>query len=494
MRRPQPRRYAARRGAVAVLAVAVLGCSTLVAACTTGPAPSEAKASADLPRDTIVNLFQWNWASVAAECPRLAKVGYAGVQLSPAQEHAQVANNPWWVDYQPVSYQISSRRGDRAMFAAMVTACHAVGVKIYADAVINHMAGGDSGVGWAGSAWSHYDYPGIYQSQDFHHCGLTEGDDVRDYQNRAQVQTCELVNLADLATGSDYVRGRIAAYLDDLIALGVDGFRVDAVKHVSAEDVGAIMGRLSKPVERYYEVIDKGGEPISMNEYTGSGKVLVFSYGDEIGSALQWGRIASLRNLAGGVNGTVARVFLDNHDTQRHGGAQVLTFKQPRLYALANVFMLAWPYGEPTVMSSYEFTNPDAGPPETDPRGTTKATTCGSDGWVCEHRWQSIEGMVGFHNVVKGTGVDLWWDDGANAVAFARGDRGFVVVNNSTTPLTGRSFQTRMPPGSYCDVVHGALVDGRCTGPTLTVTADGWFTADVGTLDAVAIHTGATAR
>lgn len=80
-------------------------------------------------------------------------------------------------------------------------------MKIYADAVINHMAGGDSGVGWAGSAWTHYDYPGIYQTQDFHHCGIAPNDDIADYQNRAQVQTCELVNLADLDTGSDYVRG-----------------------------------------------------------------------------------------------------------------------------------------------------------------------------------------------------------------------------------------------------------------------------------------------
>ena len=224
--------------------------------------------------------------------------------------------------------------------------------------------------------------------------------------------------------------------------------------------------------------------------------MLVFSYGDEVGSAVQWGKIAALRNLGGGVDGTVARVFLDNHDTQRHGGAQVITFKQPRLYALANVFMLAWPYGEPTVMSSFEFTNPDAGPPSTDQSGTTKDTVCGQDGWVCEHRWQSTEGMVGFHNVVKGSGVELWWDDtsvggSGNAVAFARGDRGYVVVNNATAPLSGRSFQSRMPPGTYCDVVHGALVDGRCSGPSVTVAAHGWFTADVGNLDALAIHVGA---
>ena len=307
MRFPRTRRrYAARLGALTAAAFAlVTGCT--VGSGTGGAAPST---RAELPRDTIVNLFQWNWRSVGAECPRLAKVGYSGVQVSPAQEHVQVVNNPWWVDYQPVSYLIASRRGDRAAYQGMVAACHAVGVKIYADAVINHMAGGDAGTGWAGSAWTHYDYPGIYQTQDFHHCGIAANDDISDYQNRAQVQTCELVNLADLDTGSDYVRGRIAAYLNDLISLGVDGFRVDAVKHLSADDMAAIVGRLSTPVERYYEVIDKGGEPISMTEYTGSGKVLVFSYGDEVGSALQWGKISALRNLAGGVDGTVARVLV----------------------------------------------------------------------------------------------------------------------------------------------------------------------------------------
>ena len=205
MRSPRPAaRYAARLGALAAAAL------VLVAGCTTGLGGGGggglAATRSELERDTVVNLFQWNWRSVAAECPRLAKVGYAGVQISPAQEHAQVVGNPWWVDYQPVSYQIASRRGDRAAFQAMVSACHAVGVKIYADAVINHMAGSDSGVGWAGSTWSgHYTYPGIYQPQDFHHCGIAPNDDIGDYQNRAQVQTCELVNLADLDTGSDYV-------------------------------------------------------------------------------------------------------------------------------------------------------------------------------------------------------------------------------------------------------------------------------------------------
>lgn len=66
-----------------------------------------------------------------------------------------------------------------------------------ADTIWNHMAGVDSGTGTAGSSFTHYDYPGIYQTQDFHHCGLESGDDIVNYSNREEVQTCELVNLAE---------------------------------------------------------------------------------------------------------------------------------------------------------------------------------------------------------------------------------------------------------------------------------------------------------
>jgi hypothetical protein len=48
-------------------------------------------------------------------------------------------------------------------------------------------------------------------------------------------------------------------------------------------------------------------------------------------------------------------VFIDNHDNQRgHGaGGDVLTFRDSKLYKMANAFMLAWPYGVTRVMSSY---------------------------------------------------------------------------------------------------------------------------------------------
>ena len=64
---------------------------------------------------------------------------------------------------------------------------------------------------------------------------------------------------------------------------------------------------------------------------------------------------------------------------------------------------IAWGYGQPRVMSSYEFQTSEQGPPTTDGvtiksvfPGTHSSTvnrTC-TEGWVCEHRWQAISGKL----------------------------------------------------------------------------------------------------
>lgn len=45
-------------------------------------------------------------------------------------------------------------------------------------------------------AFTHYNYPGTYQGSDFHYCG-TPGNDITDWNDRSQVQNCELANLAE---------------------------------------------------------------------------------------------------------------------------------------------------------------------------------------------------------------------------------------------------------------------------------------------------------
>jgi alpha-amylase len=100
--------------------------------------------------------------------------------------------------------------------------------------------------------------------------------------------------------------------------------------------------------------------------------------------------------------------------------------------------------------------------------------------------------MVGFHNAVAGTPVTNWWDDGSSRIAFGRGGKGFVAINNETGTMT-ETLQTGLPAGSYCDVVHGAAAGGGCTGPTVTVGSDGTAQVSVAPTDAVAIDVAATA-
>jgi alpha-amylase len=444
-------------------------------------------------RDVITQLFEWNWPSVGRECHDfLGPRGYGAVQVSPPQEHVVLPGKgfPWWQDYQPVSYKLdNTRRGTRAQFASMVATCHAAGVKVYADAVTNHMTRGDStGPGSAGSSYTHYDYPGTYQVQDFHHCGRNGNDDIVNYSDRYEVQNCELDDLADLATESDYVRGKIAGYLNDLISLGVDGFRLDGAKHIPAADIAAIKARLSAPVYVYQEVIFGAGEPITPDEYTGNGDVLEFRYGQDLAKIFNTEKLAFLRTFGSPLPSDKAVVFTDNHDTQR--GSGVLTFRDNGRYALANAFMLAWTYGTPKVMSSYEFSDRDQGPPS-DGSGRTTDTTCFTNRWRCEQRWQVIANMVAFHNSVRGTPVVNWWDNGNDTIAFGRGDKGYLIVNDESFAVTGRSFQTGLPAGVYCDVIHGDFNSGSCTGRTYTVNSGGWFQADVAAQDGVALHAGA---
>lgn len=243
-------RNAARRPAAAALALVAGAAAVLM--------PQPAAAAPPGAKDVTAVLFEWRYDSVAAECrSSLGPAGYGYVQVPPPQEHIQ--GPQWWTSYQPVGYRIAGRLGDRTAFADMVAACHGAGVKVVVDTVINHMASG-SGTGTGGSSYTKYDYPGTYSVFDFDDCTAP----VSNYADRWNVQHCELVGLADLDTGEPYVRGRIAAYLDDLLSLGVDGFRIDAAKHIPADDLADIKSRLSDP-HAYWkqEAIYGAGEAVS---------------------------------------------------------------------------------------------------------------------------------------------------------------------------------------------------------------------------------------
>ncbi|MCZ7413963.1 MULTISPECIES: carbohydrate-binding module family 20 domain-containing protein [unclassified Streptomyces] len=457
-----------RRTTAAALALAASAAGALIA-----QSPAPAQAAPPGTKDVTAVMFSWTFDSVARACTdTLGPAGYGYVQVSPPQEHIQ--GEAWWTAYQPVSYKIAGRLGDRDQFRAMVDTCHGAGVKVVADAVVNHMSAG-SGTGTGGSPYTKYDYPAApYSDGDFNDCR----DDSIDYGNRYQVQNCELVGLSDLRTGKEYVRQRIADYLNDLLSLGVDGFRVDAVKHIPAEDLSAVKAKLTDPgVYWKQEAIHGAGEAVQPDEYLGTGDVQEFRYARDLKRVFQNEKLAYLGNFGeswGYLNSDQAAVFVANHDTERHG--DTLNYTNGADYTLAHVFMLAWPYGAPDVHSGYAFGHKDAGPPN---GGTVNV--CYQDGWTCQHAWPEISSMVGLRNTAHGQPVTNWWDNGNDAIAFGRGDAAYVALNREGSSLT-HTFQTSLPGGTYCDVQSGNAV---------TVDGAGRFTATLAPGTALALHTGA---
>lgn len=468
--------------------------------------PSQAQAAGDhLARgDVTANLFEWNWPSVARECVTvLGPAGYGGVQVAPPQDSLSRSGpspvHPWWEVYQPVDYNLTSRMGDEAQFKSMVATCRSAGVKVYVDAVINHMTGqGD--LSYGGVTYSKYNYAGLYSDADFHHypadCPTPDGS-IDDFNNYLQVTRCELLGLADLRTESESVRTRIAGYLNKLISYGVSGFRIDAAKHIGQADLAAIEAKLQRTVDGTppyiaLEVFPGGPGKLAPQAFEGEGHLLGFDFTSQIEAAFKsytqspipGGNITDL-GVFGEASGLLpsekALVFVENHDTERNGSS--LSYKDGATNVIATEFMLAAGYGTPQVYASFAWSGGDDSPPA-DARGFITDTDC-AHGWVCTDRVPGVANMVGWHNYVGGDPMANWYDDGVNLVAFSRGNKGWIAINNGTSALT-KTFVTGLPPGTYCDIIHASSQNGSCSGPTIRVDARGSATVSVPAKDAVA--------
>ncbi|KAK8405762.1 hypothetical protein O3P69_001926 [Scylla paramamosain] len=432
-------------------------------------------------KTVIVHLFEWKWTDVALECERfLSQAGFCGVQVSPPNEHVVITEEypyPWWQRYQPISYKLRSRSGTEEEFTDMVHRCNAVGVRIFVDSVVNHMAGlGRRGTGSAGTAFDSdkLDFPGVpYTAEDFTPKDLCPSHDgnVNNYGDPNNVRNCYLVGLTDLYGASTHVREKVAEYFNKLVDIGVAGFRIDAAKHMWPEDLQAMMSLTSDlntdqgfPANTrpffYHEVIDRNDGAVTVQEYYGMGRITEFRYSQKIAWGVQDpGQLGGVYDPGWGMaDPDKAFVFVDNHDNQRgHGGAgDTLTHKFPKDYRLGVAFTLAQPYGFTRIMSSYFFgDDSDAGPPHLSDYSTANVVINADNqcegGWVCEHRWTSIYKMVRFRNAVADTSSwENYYSDG-NVVAFSRGNKGFFAMVKYGT--VSQSFQTGMPAGTYQDVV-----------------------------------------
>jgi alpha-amylase len=456
-------------------------------------------------KDVTANLFEYDFNSIATDCTDvLGPDGFGAVQVAPPEDSYDQAGHSWWDVYQPADYSIGGRLGTEAQFESMISACHAAGVEVYVDAVLNHMAAGTGGqdTSYDGQSFDSgtLTYPASpsYTSADFHSYPANcpePSDSIVNWLSYTEVTQCRLDGLPDLATDTTAVRDAEAAYLNSMIEMGVDGFRLDSATEIGATDIAAIEMKLDAdttsggPVAITQEVYPgSSGQDSRLNptSFEGDGSVTAIDYTYAITDDFENGDLAALDGYSPELPSASASTFVTNQDTER-ASSPSLSYANGSKYVLADEFLLAYGYGSPQIFSSFEYGSYDQAPPDAS-NGDVTDTVCGTGAWECMERNSAIDAMVGWHNLAltDGGAVANWATDGNDLIAFSRGDAAWIAINNGSAAETA-TFATGLPDGSYCDIIADTYSNGTCSGSgivvangqaTVTVPADGSVAID----------------
>ena len=235
----------------------------------------------------MMQFFHWYtpddgslWKEAAARAPELAQAGITALWLPPAYKGIGGKSDVGYGVYDMYDLgefdqkgTVRTKYGTKAEYLAAVAALKGAGLQVYADVVLNHRMGGDaSELTWATpfpqddrlrpkgerreiKPYTHFSFPGRrgrYSAFEWHapHFDAVDYDDLRpderntvylidgksfDDQVAFERGNYSYLMGCDLDFQSEEVRNEVAAWGRWILdTTGVDGFRLDAVKHISA--------------------------------------------------------------------------------------------------------------------------------------------------------------------------------------------------------------------------------------------------------------------
>ena len=178
----------------------------------------------------ILHAWMWSANTIKAHMDEIADAGYTSIQTVPIStikgpEHGMQFSENWYYVYQPSGTGIGNKViGTEQEIKAMTEEAHKHGIRIIADAVINHFTADWNAIQgeWKDSSRFHTRSEG----------GCGDNGTAINYSNRWQVTHCHLLSLWDLNTENQTVANGMKDYLVRAVADGIDGFRYDAAKHI----------------------------------------------------------------------------------------------------------------------------------------------------------------------------------------------------------------------------------------------------------------------
>ncbi|WP_168769692.1 Ig-like domain-containing protein [Bifidobacterium pseudolongum] len=414
----------------------------------------------------ILHAWMWSANTIKAHMDEIADAGYTSIQTVPMNtikgpEHGMKFTENWYYVYQPSGTGIGNKViGTEAEIKAMTEEAHKHGIRVIADAVINHFTADWNAIQgeWKDSSRFHTRSEG----------GCGDNGTAINYNNRWQVTHCHLLSLWDLNTENQTVANGMKDYLVRAVADGVDGFRYDAAKHIELPDEFQTHSPYYDTIlpngaqYQYGEVLqgDPGlnapAYPALFNKYsTNGGGNTGSKYGGLMRAVVQdknldAGRVGSLQG--DGVRDNQLVTWVESHDTYANTNeySSQLSAWQIRM---------GWGIVGSRAGGAPLFFNRPVGSGGSNPRFAERSSLgdAGDDEW----KHPEVKWVNKFRNAMEGNAEYLRNCQGNNCLMIERyktdgnsNNDGVTVVNmDGDKNLAG--MDTVLDDGEYVDQVYG---------------------------------------
>ena len=201
----------------------------------------------------IIQKFNWDLNDIKDDIIECKKQGFDTILVGPLQPHKnpditldELNGKGWWQAYQPLGFKIGNVLGSTRDLKRLAWEAHRHGMKILVDVVSNHVAGDernkldlhrnvDRRIADNQKYWikRRKKINGNYVLQNNNwHDDSYRIENVNSWDNRDDVIT-GCIGMPSLRTDNYDVQNMIANFMNQLIDLGVDGFRIDAAKNIA---------------------------------------------------------------------------------------------------------------------------------------------------------------------------------------------------------------------------------------------------------------------
>lgn len=209
----------------------------------------------------ILHLFQWRINDIIPELKTIKNQGFDAIQISPIQG-TKDSGMEWWKLYQPINLKIGNEQiGSKKDLINLIQEARKYNIRIIVDIVLRHVAGDES---YPLKPHRNVD-PELLQY-------LAEPIDGVNVDNDRWQCTRRCTGMPMLNYDNPELQKLYRRFLDELVFIGVDGFRLDQLKHYALPEEGGKVIELFSKYNMYGEAINCSKE--LLNKYSKYMKVL----------------------------------------------------------------------------------------------------------------------------------------------------------------------------------------------------------------------------